>query len=206
MVVNFYRSLRIVSVFSVATVMLNANLAVGDVINERNQALREQHSRINELISSRNQTTLLSANRATDSSLLLQNSSSTAAAFQTTNSPGVIKLSKDSAINQQLRQGMNNARSGLKEIKALRQDPVAQEQQRIVTASALTQAVEAYLACRSEAKVPISAHHEQDPFLREMIVIKQMLTKKHLHLAAANEMLDRLSTARNILVTLSEAR
>lgn len=169
---------------------------------ERNKALRQQHGRVHELI--QKQGTVPTTTNGAANTLLLRSSSVGVA--QSANGMGVIELSEKSAINQQLRQGMNKARASLHGIKAAKKNVAEQELQRSQANAALDQAVRAYLACRAEAKVPIYDNYEQDPFLREMIAVKHALTQKQLDEAAVNAILDRLAAARTILVSLTETR
>lgn len=178
--------------------------SVVDPLEQRDQALRQQYSRVNEVI-------LIRSNEASSQRIsysgnvsTAQSASSSNRIIQTASGLGVIQLSQDAVINQQLNQGMNDARASLKKIKVTVQGSEGQEYQRDLAVGALDQIVEAYLACRAEANVPINSHYERDPFLKEMIVIKQKLTKEKLQAVAVTDMLDRLAVARNKLVKLTE--
>ena len=197
-----YLATTVALVFVSITLSAHA-VEADDAMVERNKALRQQHSRVQELMQKQN--TASSSTASGSASASLQRGVSSATVAQSANGMGVIKLSDKPATNQQLRQGMNAARTSLQGIKAAKKNVAEQELQRNQANAALEQAVQAYLACREEANVPIRANYERDTFLRDMIAIKQSLTTKTLDAAAINAMLDRLATARATLVALTDA-
>jgi hypothetical protein len=202
-VINFKNIQTLMALAFVAvTFSAHANEA-DDAMAERNKALRQQHSRVQELMQKQN--TASSSTASGSASASLRRGGSSAAVAQSANGMGVIKLSSKPATNQQLREGMNTARTSLQRIKAAKKNVTEQELQRSQVNVALEQAVQAYIACREEANVPIRANYERDTYLRDMIAIKQSLTQKNLDAAAVNAMLDRLAAARATLVVLTEA-
>ena len=166
------------AIFAVATLGVCAETA--DPMAQRNQALQQQYSRVNEILVFRNNPTTAASSRMSSRQPAANATVQRGNALVHTNSVsfGVIQLSKDATVNQQLNEGMNNARSGLESIKTLQQGSDAQKQQRDLALAALDQTVQAYLDCRAENRVPINAHYEQDPFLKQMIVIRQKLVKE----------------------------
>lgn len=197
------KNLQIMGTIILIVASFNVYSDAVDPLVQRDQALRQQYSRLNEiLLNSGNDASARPIGRVTNASMMHGTSSNSI--IQAAHGPGLIQLSKDAAINQQLNQGMNDARASLKKIKVTVQGSEKQEYQRDLAVGALDQIVEAYLACRAEANVPINSHYERDPFLKEMIVIKQKLTKEKLQAVAVTDMLDRLAVARNKLVKLTE--
>ncbi len=189
-------------IFTITTPAAHSEEA-SDALIQRNQALQRQYSRASEVLRLRNtQATTLSGQSAARTMMVPQGKTLTHS--NSSVSFGLIQLSKDATLNQQLNQGMNDARMNLEAIKASQPGSEVQEQQRGLALAALDQTVYAYLGCRAENYVPINAHYEQDPFLKQMIVIRQRLMKEKLQDAAVSSMLDRLSLARSRLVELTE--
>lgn len=206
---TLFKHVPIFAALTLTMASIHVHAGEDEAMMHRDQALRQQNSRVQELMLNRTTASVSapSLNGTASRSLTMQRGVSSAAVTQsaTTNGVGVIKLSDKPTTNQLLRQGMNTARTSLKGIKDAHNNIAEQEQQRSQAEVGLEQAVQAYLASRAEAKVPIRSHYEHDAFLREMITIKQALTQKTLDAAAVNGMLDHLAVARTILVTLTES-
>jgi hypothetical protein len=119
---------------------------------------------------------------------------------------GVIALPGSAGNNTRLKNAMNSARSHFTSMKTARSQSSYDMHQNTATL-ALDTAVNSYLYGRKAAanRPSISGETENDPFLQTMATLKMDVLRKSLTAPELNDMLDRLASARAILVGITEA-
>ena len=134
----------------------------------------------------------------------LQQNGATGMAAAVTGS-GVIALPGSPSNNTRLKNAMNSARNHFTSMKTAKSQSNYDMHQNTATL-ALDTAVNSYLYGRKAANRPsISGETENDPFLQAMATLKMDVLRKSLTMTELNDMLNRLASARAILVDITEA-